>query len=242
MKKLLYPALAAILCVSIYAGHASGQEGANLIRKRGIAKPVAADSMRVPVTHRMPSAQTPQNRLVEDTSTIGSGQSAANAFPSLMPTSGPSDGSNLERKPQSGPTSPLITVSSSLAVVLGLFAALIWATRKFGTRGGGNKNIPKEVFQTLGTTSIDPRTQVSLLRCGQRILVIARTNNGVHPLGEITDKDEVSHLIATCTGDSKQDFQHALASIESEPAESGYIGGQAEAANARSRGRLFASV
>ena len=65
MKKLLYPALAAILCVSISAGHASGQEGANLIRKRGIAKPVAADSMRVPVTHRMPSAQTPQNRLVE---------------------------------------------------------------------------------------------------------------------------------------------------------------------------------
>ena len=67
-----------------------------------------------------------------------------------MPTSGPSDGSNLERKPQSGSTSPLITVSSSLAVVLGLFAALIWATRKFGTRGGGNKNIPKESLPDTG--------------------------------------------------------------------------------------------
>ena len=101
--------------------------------------------------------------------------------------------------------------------MLGLFAALIWATRKFGARGGGNKNIPKEVFQTLGSTSIDPRTQVSLLRCGQRILILARTNNGVHPLGEITDKDEVRHLIATCTGDSKQEFHNAWHLLNQSP-------------------------
>ncbi|MGI9443324.1 MAG: FliO/MopB family protein [Rubripirellula sp.] len=242
MKKLLYPALAAALYVSFSSSPLRGQEGANLIHERGIAMAVTTDSMRAPVASQMPSARAPNNRLTENTALTSSDQSAAQAFPNLMPNSGPNDGSNPEGKPKSGSTSPLITVSSSLAVVLGLFAALIWATRKFGARGGGNKNIPKEVFQTLGSTSIDPRTQVSLLRCGQRILIIARTNNGVHPLGEITDKDEVSHLIATCTGDSKQEFRSALASLESEPTGSGYIGRQPERAAARSRSRLFASA
>lgn len=242
MNKFLYPALAAILCVSVSQSHLSGQDGANLIRERGIAKAVSADSMRAPGTRHLPAARSPQNRRAENTQSTGTEQSAARAFPSLMPTPGSNVGSTPEQKPNSGSTSPLITVSSSLAVVLGLFAALIWGTRKFGARGGGNKNIPKEVFQTLGSTSIDPRTQVSLLRCGQRILIIARTNNGVHPLGEITDKDEVSHLIATCTGDSKQEFRSALASLESEPTGSGYIGSQSEPTAARSRGQLFASA
>ncbi|HBV62540.1 MAG TPA: hypothetical protein DEF45_05910 [Rhodopirellula sp.] len=242
MKKLIYPALAAALFSSVSSSHLQGQEGTNLIRERGIVKAVTTDSMRAPVTSQTPAATAPKNRLEKDTAFTSSEQSAARAFPSLMPSTDPNDGSNSESKSESGSTSPLITVSSSLAVVLGLFAALIWATRKFGSRGAGNRNIPKEIFQTLGSTSIDPRTQVSLLRCGQRILIIARTNNGVHPLGEITDKDEVSHLIATCTGDSKQEFHNALASIESEPAGSGYIGSQANTAAVRPRGRLFASA
>ena len=242
MKKLLYPVLAAVLCVSVSSSYVQGQESANLIRERGIAKTVATDSMRAPATNALPSERAPRNRLAGNTALTTPKQSVAQTFPSLMPNSGPNDESSPDSKPKSGSTSPLITVSSSLAVVLGLFAALIWATRKFGARGGSNKNIPKEIFQTLGSTSIDPRTQVSLLRCGQRILILARTNNGVHPLGEITDKDEVSHLIATCTGDSKQEFHNALASLESEPAGSGYIGRQPEPAVARSRGRLFASA
>ena len=242
MTKLLYPTLAAVLCVGIASSHSSGQESANLIRKGSIAKAITADSMHVPVTRQMSSAKTPGNRRAENTALTDSKPSVARAFPSLMPTSGPDDGSNIEAIPKAGSTSPLITVSSSLAVVLGLFAALIWGTRKFGTRGGGNNIIPKEVFQTLGSTSIDPRTQVSLLRCGQKILIIARSSHGVQPLGEITDKDEVSHLIATCTGDSKQEFHRALASLESESTESGYIGNQPEPATARARGRLFASA
>lgn len=242
MTKLLFPAFAAVLWVSISSNHAFGQEGANLIRKRGIAKTITTDSMRAPATAPRSSARTPANRGGETTALTSAEPSAAPAFPSLMSHSGPDDESSTKRKPNAASSSPLITVSSSLAVVLGLFAALIWGTRKFGARGGGNNLIPKEVFQTLGSTSIDPRTQVSLLRCGQRILIIARTNHGVQPLGEITDKDEVSHLIATCTGDSKQEFHRTLASLESEPTESGYIGKQPEPPSARSRGRLFASV
>lgn len=242
MKKMLYPAVAALLCISFFSPQLLAQDSANLIRERSVAKTIHAESVRVPLTGHIPSGRTVENRLVENTMQQGSASSAGRAFPSLMPTANPNAATNPEKKSKSGSTSPLITVSSSLAVVLGLFAALIWVTRKFGTRGGGNKNIPKEVFQTLGSTSIDPRTQVSLLRCGQRILIVARTSSGVHPLGEITDKDEVNHLVATCTGDSKQEFHRALTALESEPAESGYIGSQPERTTARSHGRLFASA
>ena len=242
MKKLLSPALTAVICLSVSTNHLLGQEDTNLIREQGVAKAITANVLHAGETRRLPSSQATMNHLAQNTASTDPQQSAERAFPTLMPNSGPKDASSVEGKPTSGSSSPLITVSSSLAVVLGLFAALIWATRKFGDRGGGNKNIPKEIFQTLGSTSIDPRTQVSLLRCGQRILIIARTNNGVHPLGEITNKEEVSQLIATCTGGSKQEFQSALSSLESEPTETGYIGGHPEPATARSRGRLFASV
>ena len=242
MKKLLSPALTAVLFISVCTNHLPGQEDSNLIRERGVAKIITPDLLRAGETRRLPSSQTTRDHLAQSTPPKGESQAAERAFPTLMPTPDPKNASAVERNPTSGSSSPLITVSSSLAVVLGLFAALIWATRKFGDRGGGNKNIPKEIFQTLGSTSIDPRTQVSLLRCGQRILIIARTNNGVHPLGEITNKEEVSHLIATCTGDAKQEFRSALTSLESESIETGYIGGHPEPSTARSRGRLFASV
>ena len=249
MKKLLYPALTAVICLCVSASHSSGQDGTNLIRERGIAKTIpssgawaSTDGQPTSGTRRMPSVGPTTSRLSENTASLGTNPSAERAFPTLMPTAGTNDGSDAEQKPKSGSSSPLITVSSSLAVVLGLFAALIWGTRKFGARGGGNKNIPKEIFQTLGSTAIDPRTQVSLLRCGQRILIIARTNNGVHPLGEITNKEEVNHLIATCTGDSKEEFHSALSALESEPAGSGYVGSQPDPSTARSHGRLFASA
>ena len=42
---------------------------------------------------------------------------------------------------------PAITVTSSLAVVLGLFAGLVWLTRKFGSRAMNQGAVPKEVLQ-----------------------------------------------------------------------------------------------
>lgn len=242
MTKLLNPALAAFFYVSIFSSQSSGQEGANLIRKQSMAKAITTDSIRVPVIPEMSSARTSEYSRGENIALTNLQPSAAGAFPSLTPTPGSKDEAHTESKTKSGSTRTLMTVSSSLAIVLGLFAALIWGIRQFGTRAGGNNIIPKEIFQTLGSTSIDPRTQVSLIRCGQRILIIARTSHGVQSLGEITDKDEVRHLTATCTGESKQEFHRALVSFESEPTESGYISSPREPSTARSRGRLFASA
>ena len=238
MNKLAYLSSSVVLCFSLSSSPVSAQDGTSLIRGRGLAKTVSTETLPTNAKQQLTGVVTTGKQGFESTSN----HSRQGSFPSLMPTANTGTGASTERESNIGSSSPLITVCSSLAVVLGLFAALIWTTRKFGGRGSGRKNIPKEAFQTLGTTSIDPRTQVSLLRCGQKILIVAQTSNGVHPLGEITDKEEVSHLIATCSGDSKQEFQTALASIESERAGTGYLGNQANPPSGRSRGRLFASA
>jgi len=107
--------------------------------------------------------------------------------------------------------------------VLGLFAALVWLTRKYGARSLGTGMIPDDVMQSLGSAAIDPRTRVSMLRLGGRILVLAHTAQGIHPLSEITDPDEVRGLTAACAGHARKEFASTLASIEQESVSAGFV-------------------
>jgi flagellar biogenesis protein FliO len=139
---------------------------------------------------------------------------------------------------------PAVTVTSSLAVVLGLFAGLVWLTRKYGSRSMNQGAVPKEVLKSLGSTPIDSRTRITMLRCGNRILVVAQTASGLHPLSEITDPEEVRELTAACLGDSKHKFNSTLQSVEAEKTNSGFVDANAgtPATRARSRGSLFATT
>ncbi len=137
---------------------------------------------------------------------------------------------------------PAVTITSSLAVVLGLFAAMVWMTRRFGSRGMNQGALPREILESLGTTSIDPRTRVTMLRCGNRILVVALTATGVHPLAEISDPEEVRQLTATCLGDAKRSFVSTLQSIENEPVPPGFVASTDRPATPHRRSRLFATA
>lgn len=179
----------------------------------------------------------PVNTAADDrTATVG------NRFPSLSPRS-PStetnEGWTATAEPFSG---SLITVGSSLVVVLGLFAGLVWITRRVSGRSAQQGAIPSEVMQPLGSSALDARTTITLLRCGNRILVLARTQAGVQAISEITDPNEVRHLTALCQGNSKHEFASTLQAIEKEPTAEGYIGESAQRAAARPRGRLFATA
>ncbi|QDT02667.1 Flagellar biosynthesis protein, FliO [Rubripirellula lacrimiformis] len=140
---------------------------------------------------------------------------------------------------------PAVTVTSSLAVVLGLFAAMIWLTRKFGSRSIAPGAIPNEVMEHLGSSAIDARTRLTMIRLGGRILVLSQTASEVRPLSEITDPEEVRRLTAACLGDSKRNFASTLQSIEKERPSTGFAGNPADHPGAeapRPRGRLFASA
>ena len=143
---------------------------------------------------------------------------------------------------RNGLAAPAVTVTSSLAVVLGLFAALVWLTRKYGSRTLGTGGIPKDVLASLGSAAIDSRTRVTMLRCGGRILVFAQTAGAIQPLSEITDPEEVRQLTAACLGDAKDTFAATLKSMEHESGDSGFLGNARTEPQPRPRGRLFTTA
>ncbi len=137
---------------------------------------------------------------------------------------------------------PLVTVASSLAIVLALFSALVWAGRKFGGRATGSKPLPASALTPLGHVMLDPRTKLLLVKCGRRILVLSQTAGGITPITEVTHPDEVQELMASCSAEAREAFQRTLREVELEPTR-GYTGTPPEQAPAaRQSRRLFATA
>lgn len=168
----------------------------------------------------------------------------AGGFPSLThPSQSAVDQSVEQAVERNRFAAPAVTVTSSLAVVLGLFAALVWIARKYGSRSIAPGAIPRDVLESLGSTAIDSRTRVTMLRCGGRILVLAQTAAGIQPLSEISDPEEVRQVTAACLGDAKRSFATTLQSIEKEKPAANFVGdSQQTVASPRSRGQLFATA
>lgn len=192
-------------------------------------------------------AEQPSSQILtrQQVTAIARESASAGEFPELPLRSRSADqDASGSKDPTTKPkvSRSLVTISSSLAVVLGLFAGLVWMSRKFGSHSGHSGAIPKDVVQTLGSTAIDSRNRITMIRCGHRILVLAQNAQGVQPIAEITSPEEVRELTAACLGDSKKAFVTTLQSIEQERANAGFLGEQTAPPTPRSRGRLFASA
>jgi flagellar protein FliO/FliZ len=134
-------------------------------------------------------------------------------------------------------TAPLVTVSSSLAVVLGLFAALVWVSRKYGSKQSGGA-LPSELVEVLGAQSLDARTRIQLIRVGTRIIVAAQSaSGGLQSLSEISDADEVHRILSACTSNSRATFAATLQELEGEPTRGGFADSHPPA-----RRKLFANA
>jgi flagellar biogenesis protein FliO len=114
-----------------------------------------------------------------------------------------------------------------------MFAGLVFLTRKFGGATIRSGSLPNGMLQTLGSTAIDARTRVTMLRCGSRIVVAAQTANGIHPLCEITDPREVHELTVACNGGAPTSFGDTLKMAQQE---------QAGSEPAKRHSRLFATA
>jgi flagellar biogenesis protein FliO len=134
------------------------------------------------------SAETLANERQPDTSA-----ESTSGSPALRRHS-PTGHAELGRKPDGAGS--LFTVLVSLALVLGLFFAVIWAFRRAMPAGAGP--LPTEAFETLGRAPLAGRQQVHLLRCGGKLLLISVGAAGVAPLAEITDPAEVDRLTTLC--------------------------------------------
>lgn len=109
-----------------------------------------------------------------------------------------------------------LTVGSSLAVVLGLFFVFAWVVR----RGGGRAThaLPKEAVEVLGRAPLAPRQHIHLIRCGNKVILVAVSPEHAEPLAEITEPDEVDRLTGLCRralpGSASLAFQRAFRDLE----------------------------
>ena len=133
----------------------------------------------------------------------------------------PTETQRDEAAKSDGINNAAITVTSSLAIVLGLFCGLVWISRK--TNKFNTQALPSDVLDVLGTASIDARHQTALIRCGRRILLVALSQSDATTLCEFTDPSEVDELVAQTQGGSKRAFAKALKEVSSEPTESGFV-------------------
>jgi flagellar biogenesis protein FliO len=92
--------------------------------------------------------------------------------------------------------SSLLGWIGSLLFVLGLFLAAVWLIRRTSPRAYGL--LPIEAFEVLGRAPLANRQQAQLLRCGNKLLLIAASVGGAEPLTEITDPAEVERLTELC--------------------------------------------
>lgn len=113
-----------------------------------------------------------------------------------------------------------------LVVMVGVAAGLsLW------TRGGagGHWKLPSTVFQVLGKSVVGPNQSVTLLRLGERVLLVSSSGATMQTLAVVTDPVEVATITSECL--SKRSAQlceltRRPAVQNGSPVVAGSIGGQ----------------
>ncbi|MBN1396007.1 MAG: FliO/MopB family protein [Pirellulales bacterium] len=88
------------------------------------------------------------------------------------------------------------TVVGALALVLAIFFVGAWMFRRAAPAGFGV--LPAEAFEPLGRARLTARHNVHLLRCGNKVLLVAVGATGAETLAEIDDPREVARLVELC--------------------------------------------
>lgn len=207
------------------------------------------------VTRLSQNAGTAANASTEAVivSNPGGGRSALTER-RLQPRSAPSEDAAANRttgpfgsgRPDSPATdrgsssTPVITVVSSLAVVLGLFAALVWISRKGGRGSGSGRLLPDDALRVLGHKPLGQGGSILLVRCGHGLLVVGVSPTGMYPLANVTDDHEVRHLVGLCEGGRLTEATEAWRELRADPAARQAPAEQRERPAARKR--LFAEA
>ncbi|MEO1525886.1 MAG: flagellar biosynthetic protein FliO [Planctomycetota bacterium] len=130
---------------------------------------------------------------------IGNGKVLAeDEFPSLaIPTEAEQAGA-----PTGGMlTGPLVTSGSALLIVLSIFGGLVWVQRRYGSQQNEFSGVPESVFQRLGTVELDSKSQATIVKFGDRLLLVGQTTSGQpQTLAEVTDPEEVDRMTNRCLG------------------------------------------
>lgn len=127
---------------------------------------------------------------------------------------------------QSANSNALTTVVGGLAICLGIFFLIVWATKRQAPPGMAR--LPVEVVESLGRLPLSGRQHLQLLRIGRKLVLLDVTPGGAETLTEITDPAEVDRLVGLCQqakpNSVSASFREVLTEYEKEPAAKGFLG------------------
>jgi flagellar biogenesis protein FliO len=144
----------------------------------------------------------------------------------LAPRSRSKEGGAAGEVARAGGLPSVVTIGSSLTLVLGLFLVVAWLMRR--AVPGGSALLPGEVLEVLGRAALAGRTQVHLVRLGNKLLLVSISTASVETLAEITDTDEVTRLAGLCRqaqpGSTTAAFRQVLQQLAGQRTASGRTG------------------
>lgn len=146
----------------------------------------------------------------EPTSEVADTKTPSRSAPLRLTPRSKAASKELAHPSASSSTSAITTVLGSLGIVLGLFVALVWFSRRFAP--AGTAALPKDAVELLGRTSLGGTHQMQLVRVGTKLLLVALSPQGPRTLTEITSAAEVERLSELCR---KQKPDSATASFRS---------------------------
>ncbi|MEM9367222.1 MAG: flagellar biosynthetic protein FliO [Planctomycetota bacterium] len=126
-----------------------------------------------------------------------------------------------QKSSTSSSSAPIVTVTTSLAIVLGLFAGLVWASRKWGR--AGRRTVDSQMVDVLGGVPLDAKTKLSFVRIGRRVVVLAQSSGTVSAVSEITDPEEVQEFLAGANASAQQAFSETLHEMGRERTRDGFV-------------------
>lgn len=84
----------------------------------------------------------------------------------------------------------------SLAIVIGGYLGLVMLLRMWNPQAAGA--LPREVVEVLGTSPLNSKQNLQLVRLGSKLLLLIHGPDGTQSLGEISNPNEVEHLAQIC--------------------------------------------
>jgi len=216
------PARFTCICLLLAGSEACAQESSYEPRRLSQAAQVDAQPL-LPVPHdedaAQPSPLIPSFPFRQVAASEPARSVPETASRKLAPRS-VSTARSIDRPAAPTPTAAIGTVASSLAIVLGLFVALAWFSKRFGP--AGSAALPKEAVELLGRAPLAGRQSMQLIRVGNRLLLVALSAGGAETLTEITDPVEVEHLAGLCRGNradsASASFGRVLTQLATQPA------------------------
>jgi flagellar biosynthetic protein FliO len=151
-----------------------------------ILNPAASQpSTKLPLRFVQSEARTPA---------VSAAARSQDPLPLAPPGAGAQDRPGQQMLPSTGKA--VRTVVTSLAVVLGLLVALVWISKRTGSRK--EASLPGEILETLGRAPLNGRQELQLVRVGNKLLLLSVTATTAETLTEITDPVEIDRLAGIC--------------------------------------------